>query len=358
MTRSLTKLALVGAVCALLATPGVAAAQTVAEVDEQTGPVSFANGASILIDAGKVVTETQRSPLRAGQSRLSQDRTSVPKSGDQGELNAMGPNFVVQLGTFSGQSPFPAGVKSQEHEVIAALQDTNVPTATATANYALLDNSRGRATPGENSLFAFQNAKSVVDCSTTKTVKSTTTADKLWVRDAEDKLVQVGVPAGTDKVEVGGIRAGAPMKIDNVDLSKTTAKLTISRVTQFDQLIRQNVWRGGDITAVGGWLAELDTHVIRTDGSFADVHTKVVLGGVSCSLPKTFAKLTPGTPSAQVTPTVPTNVPAGGVPVAAEAASTSQGSALGFVLFGGGLVLAAAAVLTLRRRKPGADRRE
>jgi hypothetical protein len=350
----LTKFALVGAVLALLAAPGVATAQTAPQVDEQTGPVSFANAASVAIDAGKVVTETQRSPLRAGQSKLAQDRSSVPKSGDQGELSAMGPNFVVQLGRFSGQSPFPAGVQSQDHDVVAALQDTNVPVASATANYVLLDNGRGRGTPSDNSVFAFQNAKSSVDCSATKAAKSTTTAEKLWVRDAQDKLVQVGVPTGTGKVEVGGIKAGAPMNIDGVDPARTTAKLTISRVTQLDQLIRQSVWRGGDITVAGGWQAEIDTHVIRTDGSFADVHTRVVLGGVSCSLPKTFAKLTSGTPAGQAGPTVPTNVPAGGMPpVVAEAADTSRGSALGFGLFGGGLVLAAAALLTLRRRGPG-----
>jgi hypothetical protein len=348
----LTKFALVGAVFALLAAPGVATAQTAPQVDEQTGPVSFANAASVVIDAGKVVTETQRSPLRAGQSKLSQDRASVPKSGDQGELSAMGPNFVVRLGQFSGESPFPAGVKSQDHDVVAALQDTNVPVASATANYVLLDNGRGHTAPADNSVFAFQNAKSSVDCSTTKSAKSATTAEKLWVRDAEDKLVQVGVPVGTAKVEVGGLKVGAPMTIAGVDPAKTTAKLTISRVTQFDQLIRQSVWRGGDITVVGGWQAEIDTHVVRADGSFADVHTKIVLGGVSCSLPKSFVKLNAAAPASAATSTVPTNVPAGGVPVTAEAAGNPSGSTLGFVLFGGGLVLAAAAVLVLRRRKP------
>jgi hypothetical protein len=351
MTRSLTKVALTAAVFALVAAPGVAFAQTAAEVDEQTGPVSFANAASVVVDTSKVVTETQRSPLRAGQSKLSQDRSSVPKSGDQGEINAMGPNYWLSLGKFGSPSPFPAGVKSLDHQVVAELKDTNVPVASATADYALLDNGRGGPTAGDNSVFALVNAKTSVDCSATNAVKATTSADKLWVRGADDKLAPVAVPTAAKPLVVPGIRVGAPMQVAGIDPAKTRSTLTISRLSSFDQLVKQDVWRSGAVTAAAGWQAEITTHVVKLDGNAADVHTKFVLGGVSCSLPKGFvAKAAANSQVVPATSAVPTNVPAGGAPpVVAEAAGNSP---LGFALFGGGVVLALGAVLVLRRRRP------
>jgi hypothetical protein len=350
MTRSLTTVALAVAVFVLVAAPGAATAQTGVDVDEQTGPVSFANAASITVDTSKVVTETQRSPLRAGQSKLSEDRSSVPKAGNQGEINAMGPHYWLSVGQFGSPSPFPAGVKSMDHDVVAELKDTNVPVASATANYALLDNGRGKPTPADNSVFTLLNAKTSVDCSATNAAKATISADKLWVRTAEDKLVSVAVPTAATPLVVPGIRVGAPMKVDGLDKDRTTSSLTIGRLTSFDQLIKQDVWRSGDITVAAGWQVDLATHVVRTDGGVADVHTRIVLGGVSCSLPKGFvAKPIANAQTSSTTPAVPTNVPAGGAPPAAAGGNSSP---LGFALFGGGVVLALGAVLTLRRRRP------
>jgi hypothetical protein len=347
MTRSLTKVALAAAVFALVAAPGVASAQTAGDVDEQTGPVSFANAASVSVETSKVVTETQRSPLRQGVSKLGQDRASVPKNGDQGEINAMGPNYFLSLGKFGSPSPFPPGVKSLDHDVTASLKDTNVPVASAVADYALLDNGRGGPAAVDNSVFALVNAKTSVDCSATNAAKATVGADKLWVRNAEDKLVAVDVPESKPLV-VPDLRVGAPMQVSGVDTAKTTSTLTLSRLTSFDQLIKQDVWRSGDITVAAGWQAEITTHVVGTGGETKDVHTRFVLGGVSCSLPKDFvAKPAMNAQVAPTSPAVPTNVPAGGEPPPAEAAGNP---ALGFALFGAGVALAIGAVLALRRR--------
>jgi hypothetical protein len=339
----------------LLAVPGVAAAQAGSGVNEQTGPVSFANAASVNIQGGKVITETQRSPLRAGQSKLSQDRATVPKAGDQGEIAAMGPNYLVNLGRFGASSPFPARVTSKDHDVVAELKDNDVPIASATADYALLDNGRGKPTPLDNSVFAFQNAKTSVDCSATNAAKATVSADRLWVRNADDALVPVDVPVGTKKLEVANIKVGAPMQVDGVDQAKTASKLTIGRLTAFDQLIKQDVWRSGDITVAAGWQVDIDTHVVRTDSASADVHTKIVLGGVSCSLPKAFVAK-PADADIQAgagAPVVPTNIPAGG---SAPVVDNGGGSPLGFALLGGGVALAVGALLTLRRRRSPAAR--
>jgi hypothetical protein len=354
MTRFLNFI-LGAAVFALLAVPGVAAAQAGSGVDEQTGPVSFANAASGNIHSGKVITETQRSPLRAGQSKLSQDRATVPKSGDQGEIAAMGPNYLVHLGRFGASNPFPAGVKSKDHDVVAELTDTNVPIASATANYALLDNGRANPRPLDNSVVVFQNAKTSVDCSDTHAPKATASADKLWVRNGNDALAPAVVPAGTKKLEVANIKVGAPMNVDGVDKAKTTSKLTIGRLTAFDQLIKQDAWRSGDITVAAGWQIDIDTHVVKTDGTSTNIHTKIVLGGVSCSLPKGFVAK-PADADIQaiaITPPVPTNIPAG---VSAPVVESGGGSPLGFALLGGGAALAVGAVLTLRRRRSPAAR--
>jgi hypothetical protein len=346
----------VAAVFVTVAVPGVASAQGDAGVDESTGPASFVNVAAVKVgdqgtNGGTVITETQRSPLRAGQSTLSQDRASVPKNGDKGETDSIGPNYVVHFGRFNAPGPFPAGVKSREHKVVAALQFTNVPAAVAETHYALLDNARRGTGPTDRTVLAFENAKTSVECSAPKKVTVTTAADKLWVRDDRDQLVRVPVPASGKPLHITGVKLGAPSPVPDADPAKTTSELTISQLTSFDQLIKQNGWRSGDITVAAGWQVDIVTHLVTSGGTAENVHTRMVLGGVSCSLPKGFAAkaAVTTTPGTATQPAVPMSIPAGGD---AQEAGAGSAPVLGYELMGGGALLAAGAVLVLRRRRP------
>ncbi|AGM04683.1 hypothetical protein [Amycolatopsis keratiniphila] len=350
MTRFVTKLAAATAAVALASVPGLASAQTTQAVDEKTGPVSFANVASVRIgNPGSLITETQRSPLTPGLSKLSPDRTVVPR--DEGEKSTFGDKWAVNLGRFGAQSPFPPGIASRDHNVVAALQQTTVPTAVAEGNFALLDNGRGGAKPADNTVLVLEGAKSAVDCSSPGKTTSSTSVGKIWVRDETGALK----PSGASGVDVKGLKLGPPSVIKNENIGKddTTSDLTVSRVTAFDQLIRQDGWRNGDVTAVAGWKVDIVTHVRDDAGKdLREARTTLVLGGVSCSIPKNFvAKPAGGTGpgAAPAQPAVPGTVPAGGIP---PQAADSTRTVVGLSLLGGGIVIGAAAMLLLRRRKP------
>ncbi|HET6288944.1 MAG TPA: hypothetical protein VFG15_19625 [Amycolatopsis sp.] len=350
MTRFVTKLAATTAAFVLASAPGLASAQTTQAVDEKAGPVSFANVASVRIgNPGSLITETQRSPLTPGQSKLSPDRTVVPR--DDGERETIGKKWDINLGRYGAQSPYPAGIASRDHTVIAALQQTTVPTAVAESNYALIDNGRGGATPAENTVLVLEGAKSSVDCSSPSKATSATSVGKIWVRDETGKLK----PSGASGVDVKGLKLGPPSVIENesVGKDKTTSDLTVSRVTAFDQLIRQDGWRGGDVTKAAGWKLDIVTHVRDNAGKdLREARTTIVLGGVSCAIPGNFvARPAGGTGpgAAPEQPAVPGTVPAGGVP---PRSADSTRTVVGLALLGGGIAIGAAAMLFLRRREP------
>jgi hypothetical protein len=351
MTRFVTKLAAATAAFALVSVPGLASAQTTQAVDEKTGPVSFANVASVRIgNSGSLITETQRSPLTPGQSKLSPDRTFVP--GDQGESKTFGGNWAISLGRYgAAQNPFPPGIASRDHNVLAALQQTTVPSAVAETNYALIDNGHGGAKPADNTVLVLEGAKTAVDCNAPRKASSSSTVSKVWVRGSDGALK----PSGNRGVEVKGLKLGPPSSVQNEAASKetTTSDVTLSQVTAFDQLVRQDGWRAGDVTAVAGWRLEIVTHVRNAESKdLREARTSIVLGGVSCSIPRDFvAKPAGGTgagASAQQPP-VPGTVPAGGIPP--QTADSSR-TVLGLGLLGGGIVLGAAAMLLYRHRKP------
>lgn len=352
MTRFVTKLAAATAAFALVSVPGLASAQTTQAVDEKTGPVSFANVASVRIgNSGSLITETQRSPLSPGQSKLSPDRTSVPR--DEGERKTLGNNWAVSLGRYGApaQNPFPPGIASRDHNVLAALQQTTVPTAVAETNYALIDNGHGGAKPADNTVLVLEGAKTAVDCNAPRKASSSSTVSKVWVRDEKGVLQS----RGAGPLDVKGLKLGPPSSVQNEAASKetTTSDVKLSKVTAFDQLVRQDGWRAGDVTAVAGWRLEIVTHVRNAESKdLREARTSIVLGGVSCSIPRNFvAKPTggngPGAPAQQ--PAVPGTVPAGGLPP--QSADSSR-TVFGLGLLGGGIVLGAATMLLYRRRKP------
>ncbi|ANN19553.1 hypothetical protein SD37_30670 [Amycolatopsis orientalis] len=351
MTRFVTKLSAATAAFALASVPGLASAQTTQAVDEKTGPVSFANVASVRIgNSGSLITETQRSPLTPGQSKLSPDRTVVPR--DEGERKTFGGNWDVNLGRYGASAnPYPAGIASRDHNVLAALQQTTVPTAVAESNYALIDNGRGGAKPADNTVLVLEGAKSAVDCTSPGKPVSSTSVARIWVRDESGALK----PSGASGVDVKGLKLGpvSTVQAENLSKEKTSSDLTVSRVTAFDQLIRQDGWRNGDVTAAAGWKLEIVTHVRDAAGKdLREARATIVLGGVSCSIPKNFvAKPAGGTGpgAAPEQPAVPGTVPAGGIPP--QTADTTR-TVVGLGLLGGGIVIGAAAMLLYRRRKP------
>jgi hypothetical protein len=335
MARLVVKLALTTAAFALL--PATAAAA----VDEKTGPVAFANVASVsVVGGGSVITETQRSPRARGVSELSQDRVAVPK--DDSERTALGAGYLLRFGKFD-EGPFPG---TREHHVAASLAEDGVPSAVAETSFALQDT--GRA--GDRTVVALEDAKTEVSCPGANGLSGDVSAARLWVRGADDVLSEVALPQ--DSVVVTGVKLGPPGAIADIDEAATTSDLTISRVHTFDQLLRQDEWRGGDLTVVAGWRIEVVTHVVRTGSARQDVTTQIVLGGVSCSIPRDFV---PATPAIEED-AVPLKIPSGGGPAGeghffVEASAREAGNRpLGFALTGGGVLLAAVAVAVWRRK--------
>ncbi|MFI5588345.1 hypothetical protein ACIA5G_25050 [Amycolatopsis sp. NPDC051758] len=361
MTRFVSKAAVLTAVLFPLVGAGVAGAQSQA-VDEKTGPVSFANIASVRIGpegqkGGALITETQRSPLLPGQSKLGTDRVSVPK--DDGERATFGGHYQIDLGRYSNGNPYPSGVASRDHNVVAALQATTVPTAVAETSYALRDTWQGGAKPLDNTVLVLEGAKTAVDCTGPAKLTGTSSVSRLWVRQADGGLGIVPMPGGNAGLQLSNLRLGPPGDITNAGKDTTVSDLKLTRVGAFDQLIRQDGWRGGDFTAVAGWRVEITTHVKDASGAaLQDVVTNIVLGGVSCSIPKGFVAKAGG-PAGGTSATqaaVPTQVPAGYLGAAAPA-TDGDGSRvpLGIGLLFGGVFFAAVALLLGRRRKPGTD---
>jgi hypothetical protein len=360
MTRFVTKTAVVTCVALSVLAPAAASAQTAQGVDEKTGPVSFANVASVRLGAdaqhgGALITETQRSPLTPGQSKLGADRVSVPKN--DGERTTFGGNYEIDLGKYDGaaQSPYPAGIDSRDHNVVAALQATDVPTAVAETNYAVRDNARRGGKPVDDTVLVLEGARSSVDCTAPKKLSGTTSVTRLWVRGQDNTLRQVAMPAGTAALRVSNLHMGAPGAVPQASHDTTLSDLEVSRVSSFDQLIKQDGWRGGDVTAVAGWRVEITTHVHdAANVQLQDVHTSMVLGGVSCSIPKNFVAKASGSTSGGATvdqPSVPTEVPAGYLGAAAAAAPQSDLRVpIGIGLLGGGIVFGALAIVLGRRR--------
>ncbi|GLY39411.1 hypothetical protein Amsp01_054350 [Amycolatopsis sp. NBRC 101858] len=360
MTRFASKAAALTAVLFPLVGAGVAGAQGQA-VDEKTGPVSFANIASVRIGGegqhgGALITETQRSPLLPGQSKLGTDRVTVPK--DDGERATFGGHYQIDLGRYTNGNPYPAGVASRDHNVVAALQATTVPTAVAETSYALRDNWQGGAKAADNTVLVLEGAKTAVDCTAPSKLTGTSSVTRLWVRQ-DGGLGIVPMPGGTAGLELKNLRLGPPGDIANASKDTTLSDLKLTRVGAFDQLIRQDGWRGGDYTAVAGWRVEITTHVKDAAGAaLQDVQTNIVLGGVSCSVPKGFVAKAGntggGTSATQAA--VPTQVPAGYLGAAApDTGGDGSRVPLGIGLLFGGVFFGAVALLLGRRRKSGTD---
>ena len=228
-----------------------------------------------------------------------------------------------------------------------------MPTAVAETNYALRDNGRKKPKALDNTMLVLEGARSSVDCSGPGKVTGATTAARVWVRGADDALKQIAMPA-SGTLNVTGLQMGSPTSVPQADPGKTTSDLVVSRVSAFDQLIKQDGWRSGDVTAQAGWRVEITTHAHDSKNTkLSDVQTTMVLGGVSCSIPKNFVAAAgngSGTGSTNTVqqPSVPTEVPAGYAGAAAP--SSDLRLPLGFGLLGGGLLFGAVAIVLGRRR--------
>ncbi|SDY11606.1 LPXTG-motif cell wall anchor domain-containing protein [Amycolatopsis xylanica] len=360
MTRFATKLATVTA-CSLLVAAPIASAQ---ETEKATGPVSYANIAGIQTDTSAVppaesdaiayAGEVALSPTEAGTNNLGTDRQTLPQESldvgnDENHVfktkeemdKKLGTNYQLNLGTFdsAANSPFPADIASTKYSGTTELKDTQVPLASTEGNFALSDFAiQGKKTV-DNTVLVIQGAKSSVECESKDKQTGSTTADKILIREDGELKSQL-MP--TDKpLEVKGLSFGASKDVQDADVDSklTTSDITISKLTKFEDLIKQPKWLGGDINAAAGWEVKIVTHFVKTDQTkIRDFTTRYVLGGVSCSLPSDFEP-----------EVVPTAVPAG---YAAPAAPGDSGtSPLGFTLLGAGALLAGGAALVVRRRR-------
>ncbi|MEU3275018.1 hypothetical protein ABZ639_29575 [Saccharomonospora sp. NPDC006951] len=344
----MTKLAACALVLGLATAPGIANAQPGPEaVDEETGPVAYANVAALSIGedgaGGSVITETQRSPLVPGTSRLAQSRSQLP--GSDGEREAAGPHYLLNLGTFEqGDSPFPGDVTSREHDVTATLADTGVPSAATEANIALRDLDSGAT------VFAMEGMRTSASCEGTGALSTEATAAKLWLLGEDGAgLREARLPSGDEQAEYTGLPFGAPTEIEGAD--EQTSDVVISRITSLDGLQRQEEWRGGDADAATGWQVRIVTHVKDAEGAdLDDVTTTFVLGGVSCSLPAGFTQTT--RESDRPAEVVPVKIPAGPSDGAGTAGQGGSWDPWGIGLLGGGLALGAVAVAFAMRRTP------
>jgi hypothetical protein len=348
-----------------------AAAETV-PVDAETGPVAFANVASLSVaddgygrPGGSVISETQRSPLTPGTSRLGESRTALPNS--DGERAAMGPNYRLDI---------------EHHDVSAGLAPSGVPEATALADFSLTD------LANDVTVLRLHRAGTAAVCTSAASPETDASAVRLSLVDDHGELQPVPLPKDGGEVTREGLPFGPPAEIGEDE--EATSDVRVRPVRDFDELLRQDQWRDGDVTAVSGWLVEIDTHV-RPVGQERlapplpgeaepqestsppggqrqlprTVRTTFVLGGVSCSVPRDFApggggRAEPAAPPPSVPVTIPAGVGAPGdvvdsAPLDVEpvplAEPTDSATAWGLGLLAGGAVLGAAAVVLARQSR-------
>lgn len=338
-------------------------------VDPETGPVAFANVASMAVTddgygrpGGSVVTETQRSPLTPGVSRLGSERSALP--GSEGERAAVGPNYLLDI---------------DDHDVFARLGDDGVPEASARADFVLTD------LAADAPVLVFERATTSATCASATEPESSASASRLSVIDPNGALRPVPLPEPGDEVSKRDLPFGAPVEIGEDETA--TSDLRIRPVTDFDQLLRQQQWRDGEVTASSGWLVEIETHVRPKDGSRSElpvpeeisegaspeapeagdgeqhsvrtVETTLVLGGVSCSVPRDFGRAGGGGEAEPAAPpSVPVTIPAGvGAPderivrAAGDTDDARSATVWGTALVAGGGLLGLAAVWLARKAR-------
>lgn len=373
MSRVVSKLVAAGSAVAVTVLAAAPAVADTAAVDSETGPVAFANVASLAVTdvgdgvpGGSVISETQRSPLTPGASKLGESRSALP--GSDGERAAMGPNYLLEI---------------DHHDVSATLRPDHVPSATARADYVLTD------LASDTTVLSFESSATSVECVGARDVAAGASAARLALIDAEGELTPVPLPDSDGEVSRSDLPVGASVEIG--DDEEATSDITVRRVADFAELLRQDQWRDGDVTAVSGWLVEIDTHVRSVDARAplglpgsdeadkadgADesgartIRTTLVLGGVSCSVPHGFAAegRAEGEPRS---PSVPVTIPAGagapggsngpgdpdGLSVRAVASQSGGGAVTwGTGLLAAGGVLGIAALLLARHARTSGPR--
>src|SRR5699024_7319735 len=117
-------------------------------------------------------------------------------------------------------------------------------------------NSAKSGSPSEPLVY-LDNMKSQAACAAPDDVGANTTADGLWMRQPDGSLQKVDIPQGAKTIEdvpldvpgVGPVRANSDELYGDV---------TLTRVTDSDQLIKPDGFRMGDHNAVTGWRVDID----------------------------------------------------------------------------------------------------
>ena len=347
MTRLMPKLAAGAAALALISVPSLAFAAPAPTVDADKGQVAYSFDLAFSIP-GTDSAKPLRSPLSPGSNDEENYVKALNISPDQGTVWSL---FVNSPTAHDDDRP-PTVQPKPTYKLSAGLADNLTPQASVATDYKLEDGTltgRGVTTP----TFVYADTlRSAAQCPSAKDAKADSTVAGFYVRQPDGQLTKIATPAGGASYTVTHV----PMKAPTGDTTKSDVfgDIAIQKVTDVGDLIKTANWRTGDVNAASGWRVQVDNYVLDGNNKKTDLGVStVILGGVSCSIPKDFVAqpVTPPTttthaPTTSKSSTPTTTKPSLPVTIAAGDGSTSAGSGAGGVNLLLPIAGAAAAVLT------------
>jgi|GEM_PF-5210383 len=369
MKRTLMRLGVGATAVALAGVPGVAGADNGPTVDPDDGPVSYAIPAAFDLPDG-----TAKNPPTSGFKHMVRSPESPGQVTPPDKAPSKYP-YVESLAVTADPSSAgqfinvnherPDGADEDEtYSVGAALRDTKVPVSLIETDIGVGSSNTSKTGAPSEPLVYFDNMQSQAACAAPDDVAAATTADDLWMRQPDGSLDNVELPEGESKTieEVPLSVPGVPPVESSTD--ELYGDVTLTRITDADQLIKPDGFRLGEHNAVAGWRVDID-HYWLHDGKREDLITSSMqLGAVTCSLPSGFEALpekdgsdgdkndkdsnsgSSGDQDGDGNVDVPTKIPSGGGPV--DTGSNGMAVGAGAV---GAVALGSTGVLAYRRRR-------
>lgn len=289
------RLAATGAAVVTALVPGVALAAG-GSVDESTGPVAYAFTGGYDVPAFEGTdsdrfNEQYRSPLEPGVTGV---RPGSPESVSDfipvGPLSTGTSWFIhvnAKTGMFADSVPPPGASENEHFQATAHLSPGLAPSSVVRADYMLeAQNSINDPAPDQRWLF-LDDVRSDAVCQSSSRTWSGTTAARMWVRQPDRSLASVPVPSGSEAYQVEGIKLRLPVTTMEHQHKDQYADVSVRQVTSPADLVGTDQWRTGEVNAASGWRVDVASYVVE-DGVRRNLETsRLILGGVSCSLPKT-----------------------------------------------------------------------
>lgn len=367
MKRTLMRLGAGATAVALAGMPGAANADDGPTVDPDNGPVSYAIPAAFNLPDGTQggdptsgVKHMVRSPESPGQVTPPDE---APSKYPYVESLAVSddPDAANQFIQINDDNRPEGADKDDTYLVGAALQDTTVPVSVINADIGVTSDNTAKTGRPDEPLVYLDNMTSQAACAAPDDVAADTTAENLWMRQPDGSLDSVDLPTDEAKT-IEEVPLGMPgVSPEGADSDELYGDVTLTRVTDADQLIKPDDFRLGDHNAATGWRVDID-HYWLHDGEKEDqITSSMLLGAVSCSLPDDFEALSDKdddngdkdhTGSSgdgdgdKKDDEVPTRIPSGGGPVD----SGDHGIAVGAGA-AGAVALGSTGVLAYRRRR-------